>query len=238
MADGLLATGLFVPGREAPRLDGVSVAMEPGERWAVIGPNGAGKTTLLLCLAGILRPERGEVRHGGEAVAAMPIARRVQTLSFVPQEVESHWKVPVAGVVAHGARWNQDPAAGAEALERLGVGHLAGAMLDTLSAGERHRALIAAGLAQGSPVLLLDEPDAFLDPGQRARLEDRLPALATAEGLVALTTHRLGLARRFATHILLLDGGRVAYSGPAGGLGAGRAAAPFGLPPERLEGWA
>ncbi|MCH7494036.1 hypothetical protein IIA16_04940 [bacterium] len=86
-------------------------------------------------------------------------------------------------------------------------------------------------------MLLLDEPDAFLDPGQRARLEDRLPSLAAAGGIVALTTHRLGLARRFATHILLLDRGKVAYSGPAGALDADRAAAPFGIAPERLEGW-
>ncbi|MCH7494035.1 ATP-binding cassette domain-containing protein [bacterium] len=94
MADGLQATDLFVSGREAPRLDAVFVTMEPGQRWAVIGPNGAGKTTLLLCLAGILRPQRGEVTHRGQAVLGLAGGRRVW------RQVE---RGPRGGSPGHGA---------------------------------------------------------------------------------------------------------------------------------------
>ncbi|MGV9310730.1 zinc ABC transporter ATP-binding protein AztA [Streptomyces sp. NPDC003691] len=173
---------------------------------SLTGPNGSGKSTLLGVLAGVIRPTAGTVHHHGDRAPA-----------FVPQRSTAGDALPltVRRTVEMG-RWyargpwrrltSGDHRTVDEALERLGIAHLAARRLGDLSGGQRQRALIAQGLAQRSDLLLLDEPCTGLDPEARQGIEDLL-ARVTADGTtVVQATHDLTAARAGQHCLLLRDG--------------------------------
>ncbi|WP_425837269.1 zinc ABC transporter ATP-binding protein AztA [Streptomyces fractus] len=180
---------------------------------ALVGPNGSGKSTLLGVLAGVIRPTSGEVRHHGERRPA-----------FVPQRgaVGDALPLTVRQAVEMG-RWGglgawrrpsrRDRAAVGAALDRLGIGGLAGRQLGELSGGQRQRTLIAQGLAQESDLLLLDEPTTGLDPEARGRIGSLLTELAAEGVTVVKATHDLEAARAADVCLLLRDG-HLAGQGP------------------------
>ncbi|MET8473138.1 zinc ABC transporter ATP-binding protein AztA [Streptomyces sp. NPDC006422] len=199
-------TGLCAgyPGR--PVLDQLTYDVRALGSTALVGPNGSGKSTLLGVLAGVIRPTSGEVVHGGELRPA-----------FVPQRgaVGDELPLTVRQTVEMG-RWGglgvwrrptrRDRAAVDEALDRLGVGALAGRQLGELSGGQRQRTLIAQGLAQESDLLLLDEPTTGLDPEARDRIGSLLADLAAEGVTVVQATHDLDTARSADACLLLRDG--------------------------------
>ncbi|PLZ00504.1 ABC transporter ATP-binding protein [Burkholderia sp. WAC0059] len=191
-------------------------AFGAGEVWCVAGANGAGKTTLLAALAGLLRPAAGYVESGGVPLAdwsAVALARR---RVLMPQDVRDAFGASVLDVVLlnrfpHLAGWgwerDADRAAARTALSALGLEALAARDVLSLSGGERQRVALAAVLCQDAPVLLLDEPLAHLDlHHQVACLEALARWVGEAARTIVLSCHDLNLARRFATHALLLDG--------------------------------
>ncbi|MCX4830896.1 zinc ABC transporter ATP-binding protein AztA [Streptomyces sp. NBC_01016] len=180
---------------------------------ALVGPNGSGKSTLLGVVAGVIRPTSGEVRHHGERRPA-----------FVPQRgaVGDALPLTVRQTVEMG-RWGglgswrrpsrRDLAAVDAALDRLGVGDLAGRQLGELSGGQRQRTLVAQGLAQESDLLLLDEPTTGLDPEARGRIGALLTELGGEGVTVVQATHDLEAARA-ADVCLLLREGHLVEQGP------------------------
>jgi ABC-2 type transport system ATP-binding protein len=183
----------------------VSFSVAEGELLAIIGPNGAGKTTLLSILAGILRPDAGE------------LSRPPREVGWVPQQPAVYSKLSVQENLKLFARLEKvaDPdAVVARMLDQTGLRDRAGDELGTLSGGNRQRVNIAVGLLADPPLLLLDEPSSSLDPRQRERLWAFVDARAREHGTaVVFTTHNVAEAERWADRILVLADGEVVFTG-------------------------
>jgi len=188
--------------REALR--DVSVQAGPGELVAVIGPNGAGKTTLLSILAGIQKPDGGEVDcPAGE-------------VGWVPQQPALYGKLTVAENLSLFARLERvgDAAAAVERmLDLTGLRGRAGDEVAQLSGGNRQRVNIAIGLLAQPDLLLLDEPSAALDPRQRTRLWEFILRLAGEGTAVIYATHNVQEAERYADRVIVLADGEELFTG-------------------------
>jgi ABC-2 type transport system ATP-binding protein len=196
---------------ERTALRGVSFTAAPGELVAVIGPNGAGKTTLLSILAGIQRPDDGNV------------LRDPREVGWVPQQPALYGKLSVAENLRLFARLERvaDPeAAVARMLEQSGLRERAHDEVSRLSGGNRQRVNIAIGLLAEPAVLLLDEPSAALDPRQRARLWEFVGGLAARGTTVVFSTHDVQEAERYADRVLVLADGELLFAGTAPELAA------------------
>ncbi|CAB3769441.1 ABC transporter ATP-binding protein [Paraburkholderia humisilvae] len=201
----------------------------PGEMWCIAGPNGAGKTTLIATLAGLLHPAAGHVEIDGVRASGWPPARLAQRRALMPQSAHDAFSASVLDVVLlnrfphlTGWGWERagDRAAAHAALALLGLADFARRDVLSLSGGERQRVALAAVLCQDAPLLLLDEPLAHLD------LHHQIGCLEALDGwtrdgtrqaarTILFSCHDLNLARRFATHALLLDGCGATWTGPA-----------------------
>jgi iron complex transport system ATP-binding protein len=214
--DALELRGVTVRYGAHTALDRIDLSVAPGEHVALIGPNGSGKTTLLRALAGIVRPDAGEVLPAG-ALARDEVARRI---AFLPQEEHWEFPFPVEEVVACG-RYAHAPGLFRESIEDLaavdtalaaaGVALLRRRPITELSGGERRRAMLARALAQRAGALLLDEPTSALDLEHRHAI---LGALRALRGSVVLATHDLDAAAACASRIVVLAGGRIVADGP------------------------
>lgn len=197
----------------------------PGEIWCVAGPNGAGKTTLITTLAGLARPAGGHVEVDGERIEAWPSAALARRRALMPQTSHDAFGASVLDIVLlnrfpHLTGWGwerpADRAAAQAALEVLGLEALASRNVLSLSGGERQRVALAAALCQETPLLLLDEPLAFLDWHHQISCLTALVQWAkTSSRAIVFSCHDLNLARRFATHVLLLEGNGIAHTGAA-----------------------
>ncbi|MFM0669888.1 ABC transporter ATP-binding protein [Paraburkholderia sediminicola] len=195
-----------------------------GEIWCIAGPNGAGKTTLLSTLAGLLQPSAGHVELDGVRLADWPPLPLAQRRALMSQSAPDAFSASVLDIVMlnrfpHLTGWGWEREADREAahaaLDLLGLAAFAARDVLSLSGGERQRVALAAVLCQDAPLLLLDEPLSHLDLHHQI---DCLEALAAwtrePRRTVMFSCHDLNLARRFATHALLLDGAGGAYAGP------------------------
>lgn len=203
-------------------VDGVDLEVASGEFVGLIGPNGAGKTTFLKASIGLLAAS-GRVFLQGRPLETLSAAERACRVAFMPQEHEIAWPVTVRHVVALGRQpWRERGLAGdyaggqiiAEAMARMGVQGFAGRSADTLSGGERVRVLIARALAQTTPLLMADEPVAGLDPAHQIGLMEVFSSLRREGRSVVVSLHDLGLAARWCSRLIMLDGGRVVADGP------------------------
>ena len=213
----------------------------PGEMWCIAGPNGAGKTTLISALAGLLKQASGSIFLDGRSLndwRSNDLARR---RALMPQASRDAFSATVLDTVMlnrfpHLTGWgwesDADRAAAHAALETLGLASFASRDVQSLSGGERQRVSLAATLCQDAPLLLLDEPLSHLDLHHQI---DCLEALSDwighQERSVIFSCHDLNLARRFATHALLLDGAGHTFAGPVREvLTPERASVAFGYP--------
>ena len=205
-----------------PILSSATIQIEAGQLTAVLGPNGSGKSTLLRVLAGLWRPAGGAVTLGGrplDACSRRDVARRV---SFLPQDTRCDFAFTVEELVSmgrhpHRGRFEVEGAAdrGAvdAALARCDITRLRGRTVDSLSGGERQRAAMARCLATEPDVLLLDEPTAHLDLEHALVIFGLCRSLADRGQTVAIATHDLSLAARYATRVVVLRAGRVVQAG-------------------------
>jgi len=208
---------------ETEVLTGVDLEVGPGELTAVIGPNGAGKSTLLRCLAGLHPHVRGELRVDGRPVADYRRRELAKIVSFVPQTELAADGYTVRAIVEMGryphlAAWSAftetDRRAVDEALALTATSHLAPRLMATLSSGERQRVVIAAALAQGGSILLLDEPTSFLDVHHQIQVLELLDRLHSRSGYtVVAVTHDLNGLATDADSVLAMVDGRVAFAG-------------------------
>ena len=194
-----------------------------GKVTVVVGANACGKSTLLRGLARLLRPRSGSVLLDGEAIHRMPTRQVARTLGLLPQDPIAPEGVTVADLVGrgrhphHGAfgRWtSEDEAAVAEALVLTDTLDLADRVVDELSGGQRQRVWIAMALAQGTDLLLLDEPTTYLDVAHQVEMLDLLAELNARRGTtIVMVLHDLNLAARYADHLVALHTGRIVAEG-------------------------
>ncbi len=209
------------PGRAV--LDGLSLTIDAGAITALIGPNGSGKSTLLKTLARLLKPSGGAIYLDGQAIARLPTALVARQMAILPQGPSAPAGLTVAELVEqgrypHAGPWRmlrrQDHTAIADALRLTGMTDYATRLLDTLSGGERQRAWIALALAQGTPILLLDEPTTFLDIGHQLEVLELTRRLNQEQGLtIILVLHDLNHAARYAQRMIALQAGRIVADG-------------------------
>lgn len=188
-----------------------------GRTLAVLGPSGAGKSTLLRLLNFLEPPDAGELRYCGDVVPSRgpPLAMRREVTTVFQRPIlldTSVWKNVAYGLRLRG---RYDRAAVADALDRVGMGHMAGAQGRTLSGGEAQRVALARALVVGPRVLLLDEPTANLDPANVAAIEAVVGELRSRGTTTVIVTHNLFQARRLADEAALLIDGALVEAGPA-----------------------
>ncbi|GIW25850.1 ABC transporter ATP-binding protein [Meiothermus sp.] len=217
----LAAVNLGFSYRNRPVLRGVSLELHPGEWLALLGPNGAGKSTLLRLMAGLLRPEAGEVRLGSERLERLSSWTRGQQIAFLPQgggypedltveEVVMLGRTPHLGLLGRAGK--ADRAAIEWAMAETQVAAFRHRRLPTLSGGERQRVLLARALAARPQFLLLDEPTNHLDLHHQAEFIGLVAGLR-AQGIGILTVlHDPNLARR-ADRVAFLHQGQLAALG-------------------------
>ena len=203
---------------------GVSAAIARGTVTGIVGPNGAGKTTLLRLALGLIPATGGAVRVQGKPLADWSRDALARTVAYLPQGAQAHWpmlarELVTLGRLPHRAPFAPMSAADARAvdvaLERADAAQFAARRMDALSAGERARVLFARALATGAPVLLADEPAAYLDPAHQLQLMALLREEAARGTAVAVTLHDLSLAARHCDAVLVLRDGRMAAAGPS-----------------------
>ena len=193
-------------------LRGISFRLEPGLRTVILGPNGAGKTTLLRTLHGLVAPSGGTMTWSGgprpPRAEAMVFQRPVMLRRGALANVE--YALGVNGV----ARVERRRRA-CEALERVGLAHVAERPARALSGGEQQRLALARAWALNPRILYLDEPTASLDPHAALEVERQVGAIHESGTRIVMSTHHLGLARRIADEILFIDDGRLVEQTPA-----------------------
>ncbi len=204
-------------------LDGIDLALRPGEVLALLGPNGSGKSTLIRAALGLLPLAGGQVLIDGADAAALSPRQRAQKAAYLPQ-TRPVPNITALRMVLHGRfphltyprRFRrEDYAAAVDALERADAAQLAQRPMPELSGGQRQRVYLAMALAQDAPTLFLDEPTAFLDVSHQLEVGRLAGQLARQGKAVVLVLHDLPLALSTADRLAVLDGGRLlAVDGP------------------------
>lgn len=195
-------------------IDGVSLAIEAGPSSIILGANGAGKSVLMRLLHGLLAPTEGRIGWSG---AETPGSRRRQAMVFQRPVLlrrtalaNVEYALALAGV-PRGERQLQ----ALEALESVGLRHLAHQPARVLSGGEQQRVALARAWALHPEVLFLDEPTASLDPAATREIETVIRAFDAAGTKIVMATHDLGQARRVGDEVIYLHRGRVLERAPA-----------------------
>ena len=201
----------------------IDLEIERGECLAVVGPNGAGKTTLLRLVTGLLAPSEGGLEWGRAPYAGLGRPALARRIAYVPQVRPARVPLTVEQLVLlgrypHLRRWRlapraEDFAAVDRALERVDASRLRKRRLGGLSGGELQTVYVAAALAQGAELLVLDEPTTHLDPRHQRDIAALLGRLA-GEHTVLTATHELNFASLVADRVLGLREGRARALGP------------------------
>ncbi|MDX3354046.1 ABC transporter ATP-binding protein [Streptomyces sp. ME01-24h] len=220
----LRARGLHLAYADRLVVEDLDLAIPSGRITAIVGANACGKSTLLRALARLLAPRRGAVELDGRALRSVPTRELAQRLGILPQTPVAPEGLTVIDLVGRGRsphqtwwrQWSEaDERAVHEALAATGLTALADRAVDELSGGQRQRAWIAMAVAQGTPVLLLDEPTTYLDLAHQIDVLDLVTDLNRRERrTVVMVLHDLNQACRYADHVIAMKAGRIAAEGP------------------------
>ncbi|MDB1125706.1 ABC transporter ATP-binding protein [Vibrio algarum] len=206
-------------------LDIDELTIDPKAFTIVLGHNGSGKSTLVNLLANLVRPDNGEVTLNGEPLFRYSRKDLARQVAYLPQKLPEVAGLNVEELVRLGrypwrgllSRWNMKDKKYIDlALEQTNIVHSRNFLADELSGGERQRAWIAMLLAQQSSLMILDEPTSALDIQYQYQILDLLKCLnqETGKGMIVIL-HDLNLAIRYATNVVALKHGRVAFEGEA-----------------------
>jgi iron complex transport system ATP-binding protein len=219
----LQARGLQLAYGDNVVVDDLDLDVLDGTVTAVIGPNGCGKSTLLRALGRLLPARSGHVLLDGRRIDRTPTREVAKVLGVLPQAPVAPEGLTVADLVARGRHPHQtwyrqwstdDESAVGEALAWTGMTEFATRTLDQLSGGQRQRAWISMALAQGTDVVLLDEPTTYLDLAHQVDVLDLVERLNREMGrTVVMVLHDLNLAARYAGRLVAMRAGRIVASG-------------------------
>lgn len=205
-------------------IENLNLQVHTGVITTVIGPNGCGKSTLLRSLGRLMKPKSGRVLLDGKAITGMRTRDVARILGMLPQAPTAPEGLTVGDLVSRGRhphqswirQWSSDDESEvANALALTGVADLADRPVDELSGGQRQRAWISMALAQGTDILLLDEPTTFLDINHQIEVLDLLTDLnRKRQTSVIMVLHDLNLAARYADRLIAVASGRIHVAGP------------------------
>ncbi|CAM5228006.1 ABC transporter ATP-binding protein OS=Streptomyces tendae OX=1932 GN=GUR47_05995 PE=4 SV=1 [Streptomyces tendae] len=221
-ASRLAARGVTVGYGARSVIDGLDVAIPPGVITTIIGPNGCGKSTLLRTLSRLLRPTGGTVVLDGEDIASLRTRDVAKKLGLLPQAPVAPEGLTVSDLVARGRhphqswlrQWSSDDAdVVRRALTMTGVSDLADRPVDSLSGGQRQRVWISMTLAQGTDLLLLDEPTTYLDLAHAVDVLDLVDDLHESGRTVVMVLHDLNLATRYSDNLVVMREGAILAQG-------------------------
>ncbi len=203
-------------------LDNISFEAEKGEILAVLGQNGAGKSTLFRCITGAVGFTSGEILYDGKCLNKMTAALLSECISYIPQILSDYSDMSVIDIVLMGAAGRhpfyyfpdkKERERAEEILKRLDIISLSGREYRSLSGGERALCVIARALMQEAKLIIMDEPSANLDFGNREKLMFILRELSK-EGIgIIYSTHDPDMAYRYSDRILALEKGSVLAHG-------------------------
>jgi len=193
-------------------VDGLSLDVRRGEVFGLLGPNGAGKTTTIGMICGLVRPDAGEIVIGGRPAGAHPHAARGR-LGLCPQDLVVWETLTCLEQLEFVALVHDVPRRAArkkalDLLDAMGLADRRGALARTLSGGMKRRLSIALALVHEPELVILDEPQAGLDPQSRIMIREHLRAL-TGRATVVVTTHDMDEADRLSDRIAIIDRGRL-----------------------------
>lgn len=206
-------------------LDGVNLAIEPGESVAIIGQSGSGKSVTLKCILGLMRPDRGSIRIDGEEVVGASqrdIERMRAKFGMLFQGGALFDSLPVWRNVTFGLNQghNREPRKmrriAEENLERVGLGpEVLNLRPSELSGGMQKRVALARAIAPRPEIIFFDEPTTGLDPIRADVINDLIVTLTHDMGITALTiTHDMASARKIAHRVAMIYQGKIIWSGP------------------------
>lgn len=203
-----------------PVLNDISLSIEQGHITVIVGPNGCGKSTLLKALAGIL-PATGSVKLNEQELISLSGRERAKNIAYLPQNRPVP-EITAKNLVLHGRfpylsyprRYRQEDYAIAEAaMKQMDVADLSDRNLSTLSGGQRQKVYIAMALAQNTPVVLLDEPNTYLDIAHQMQLMQYARVLAGEGKTVVVVLHDLPMAMEYADSLAVLFRGQCLFHG-------------------------
>ena len=207
-------------------LDDVSFEVQAGEYLTIIGPNGAGKSTLLKCLDNILTDWSGTILLHGTPLRQIPQILLARRIAFVQQSVSKLFAFTVRQLVEMGRYphldWlspltEDDHRIVDEAMNAMGIAHLAHRTVDTLSGGEMQKTHLATALVQQADILFLDEPTTYLDYKYQSEIGRLLRTINQQQNkTIVEVTHDVNRALLDATHVVALSEGKVVFDGSPG----------------------
>ena len=226
--------------RDAAVLKALTFSVEQNDFLAILGPNGSGKTTLINLLAGLLRPQTGQIIIHGTSVQSYRRADLAGVIAMVRQDAASTFgftvreTVMMARYLAGGQKLfetRRDREIVEQTLEMTDTRRFADRPVNCLSGGERQRVFIARALAQKTPVLLLDEPTSHLDLKHQIGIFELLKTLRENEQkTIIVVSHDINLVQHYAEAYLMLScDGRILYRRDAAGLEAATVESFFGV---------
>jgi iron complex transport system ATP-binding protein len=202
----------------------LSVDIPAGKITCIVGANACGKSTLLRALARLLKPQAGVVLLDGESIHRLSTKDVATRLGILPQSPIAPEGITVADLVARGRyphqkwfrQWTRaDENAITDAMRATGTVSLARRPVDELSGGQRQRVWIALALAQGTDLMLLDEPTTYLDRAHQVDVLDLLVDLNRRDDrTIVLVLHDLNQAARYSDHLIAMRAGTVVAAGP------------------------
>ena len=197
-------------------LNDINCTLPSGKLIGIMGANGAGKSTLLKTIAGILPLKQGEIWFDAEPLSKMNATEKSQQIAYFAQNTQIHWDLSVYDVIALGLVAplpKEKERSKIQAFsKKFAVTHLLDKPFQQLSGGEKARVQLARCCIKESPVLLVDEPIAPLDPYYQIDMMEQLKSL-TPQHTCVVAIHHLSLAYRFCDEVILLHQGKIAAYG-------------------------
>jgi ABC-2 type transport system ATP-binding protein len=202
---------------DRPAVDRLDLVVRPGELYALLGPNGAGKTTTLRMVAGLLKPDSGDIRVFGIDARVAPQAAK-QLIAWLPDEPMLYDKLtPLEYLEFVAGLWGIESAVAMSRAEALlgwlGLWPHRAERCEGFSRGMRQKAALAGALIHDPKLLILDEPLTGLDAAVARQVKDLLRERVAAGATVILTTHILDVAERLADRIGIIDHGKLVAEG-------------------------
>ncbi|WP_052667633.1 ABC transporter ATP-binding protein [Nitriliruptor alkaliphilus] len=213
----LTCAGLAKAYGDLTAVDEVSFEVAEGETYGLLGPNGAGKTTTISMIAGLLRPDRGEVEVLGRRLTPRTASVKA-SIGLVPQDLAIYPDLTARENLRffgrlHGLRGDRLRARTEQVLEVTGLTDRADDRADEFSGGMKRRLNIGIGLLHEPKLLILDEPTVGVDPQSRNAILESVEQLSTEGMAVLYTTHYMEEAERLCDRLAIIDQGRIVGEG-------------------------